>query len=112
VIFRKDQPGNFYRVRFDNDGRYIVALKQDGDWHILQDWRSSDAFRLEPDITNRFAVLAKGNTFTIYANDQELTSFEDDTLPETGRLDIGLGLDRAGDSLTIDFDELLITKAP
>ncbi|CAG0936323.1 eukaryotic-like serine/threonine-protein kinase [Thermoflexales bacterium] len=112
LIFRKDKESNFYRVRFDNNDRYIVALKQAGDWHILQDWHDSDAFHLEPDVPNRFVVLAKGNTFTIYANDQELTSFEDDTLPDAGRLDIGLGLDQAGDSLTIDFDELLITKAP
>ncbi|HSD84056.1 MAG TPA: protein kinase, partial [Anaerolineae bacterium] len=112
LIFRKDKESNFYRVRFDNNGRYIVALKKAGDWHILQDWRDSDAFHLEPDVPNRFAVLAKGHTFTIYANDQELTSFEDDTLPDAGRIDVGIGLDQAGDSLTVDFDQLLITKAP
>lgn len=112
VIFRKDRQGNFYRVRFDNNGRYIVALKQNGDWHILQDWRDSDAFRLEPDVTNRFAVRATGHTFTIYANDQELTTFVDDTLPDAGRIDLGMGLDKAGDSLTVDFDDILITDAP
>ncbi len=112
VIFRKDKDGNFYRIRFDNDGRYIVALKQDDDWNILQDWRSSEAFHLEPGVTNRFAVLAKGNTFTVYANDQELTLFEDDTLPDAGRIDVGIGLDKAEDSLTVDFDDLLITEAP
>lgn len=112
LIFRKDRDGNFYRVRFDNDGRYIVALKHAGAWHILQDWRSSDAFRLEPAVTNKFAVLAQDDTLTVYANDQELTTFRDDTLPNAGRIDIGLGLDKAGDSLTVDFDDILIAAVP
>ena len=112
LIFRKNKQGDFYRVRFDNDGSYIIALKQDGKWQILQDWQNSDAFKFEPGVTNRFAVRAKGGTFTIYANDQELTTFEDNTLPDAGRIDLGIGLDKAGDSLAVDFDDLLITQEP
>ena len=108
LIFRKDQAGNYYRVRFDNNGRYIFTLRYKGEWLILQDWRSSPDIRLEPGVVNTLAVRAKGSQLSVYANGRALTTLTDTTLSGPGKVCLGIGLDQAGQTLTVDFDNLII----
>jgi hypothetical protein len=108
LIFRKDQEGNYYRVRFDNNGRYIFTLRYKGEWLILQDWRFNSDIRLEPGVVNTLAVQAKGTQLSVYANGQELTTLTDTRLSGPGKVGLGIGLDQADQTLTVDFDNLII----
>ncbi len=108
LVFRKDQEGNYYRVRFDNNGRYIFTLHYKGEWLVLQDWKPSPDIRLEPGVVNTLAVQAKGSQLSAYANGRELTTLTDTTLSGPGKVGLGIGLDQAGQTLTVDFDNLII----
>ncbi len=112
LIFRKDAEDNCYRIRFDNDGSYIVAMKSNGEWLTVQDWQYNDAIRLSPGVPNTFAVRMEGATITVYANGQTLGTLTDDTFSEAGKLAFGIGLDKGGDTFTVDFDNLIVTELP
>ena len=111
INFRKDKNYNYYRFQFSNDSQYRVLLHQDQKWDYIQDWTPSEAIRLTPGVANTFAILVKGSVFTLYANDQELGTVTDITLSEAGKIELGIDLDKADQSLTVDFDNLVIKEA-
>lgn len=119
IIFRKNQKenyvnGDFYGVSFHNNGTYQVTLRQNGEWQapLIQDDTVSTTINLQPGVTNTFAILVKGSIFTIYANGQKLTTVTDITLKEAGEVSLGIGLNEADQTLTVDFDNLIIKEAP
>jgi hypothetical protein len=112
LAFREDEEGNFYRVRFDGNGYYKVYLRQDGEWITLQDWELNEIASVEPGVTNTFALLVRGSEFTIYANGQELTTVSDSALSEAGTISLATGLPEADQSLTVEFDNLVIRQIP
>ena len=57
---------------------------------------------------NSFDLLVEGSQFTLYANDRELATVEDSTLSEAGKVGFAVGLDEAGQTVTVDFDDLVI----
>jgi hypothetical protein len=110
ISFRENKNGDTYRVQFASDGTYRVTLFQDGEWSVLQAWQSSDAIRLEPGVTSAFAVLAEGPNFKIYANGQEVAMFQDSALSESGKISLAIGLNREDQTVTVDFDNLIIKE--
>lgn len=110
ITFRENKNSDFYRVQFANDGTYRVRLFQGGEWRTLQEWMSSDAIRLEPGVANIFAVLVEGSDFTLYANDQELATVQDSALSEAGKISLAIGLDEGNQTVTVDFDNLVIKE--
>lgn len=114
IIFRKNAEGDYYRVAFANNATYKIS-RRDGaknDWKIIQDSTYDEAINLAPGFTNTFVILAKDSSFTVYANGHELTSVKDITLSETGEVGLGIGLAKANQTLTVDFDNLIIKEAP
>jgi hypothetical protein len=111
ITFRENDKGDYYVAEFDTDGGYKVSLSHNDEWKTIRDWESSDAISLEQGITNSFAVLVKGSTFTLYANGQELVTVNDTTLSEKGEVGLAISLS-ADQTLTVDFDNLVIREVP
>ncbi|MBI1878654.1 MAG: DUF1080 domain-containing protein, partial [Chloroflexi bacterium] len=106
VAFRLDDDGNDYVFEIGNDGLYAVQLYND-EWKTLKDWSSTPA--IKPGETNRLIISAKGNTFTFYVNDVQLTTLEDDTIAE-GKVALVVDMFEGDKSAAVDFDNLTIRK--
>lgn len=112
ITFRENENDEYYEVEFANDNTYSVWLAQDDDWSRLQKWTPSDAVKMEPGVTNTFALLVMGSSFTLYVNEQELNTVTDTALGEAGQISLTIGLERAGQILTVEFDNLVIKELP
>jgi len=113
ILFRRRNTGKtYYEVRFYNDNSYQIRLRQDGEKTTLHNRAYSDAINLATGVTNSFGVLVKGANFTVYANGQELATVSDTTLGEPGRINLGVGLIEADQTVMVEFDNLVIKEAP
>lgn len=111
--FREDEDNNFYSVYFDAEGSYSVYLHRgDGEWVALRKRKPSPAIEQGLGASNTFAVLARGDEFTIYANGQELASVRDDFLSGPGEISLAIGLPEAGQTLTVEFDDIVVKALP
>lgn len=107
-VFRRNESKDRYAVLFFSDNTSGFYVNQKGEWTTLQKFPTNAAFRLKPGSTNTFGVYAAGSSFTFYANGQELATVKDITLSEAGSVGIGIELDEANQSLTVDFDKFVI----
>lgn len=110
LYFRRTEEKDYYRARFYDDDSYKISLRKDGEW-ITLDEGSAD-INLETGVTNSFAILAKGEEFTFYVNNQELTTVTDPTLSEAGWIGLGVGLADGDQTAAVDFDNFLVNEAP
>jgi hypothetical protein len=114
ITFRENDAGEYYQVIYWNDNSYQVCL------HLphqelpvtIHDRTWQAAIWLERNVPDTFAILVKGSRFTIYANGVELTTVQDSTLNQAGKVGLALDLNEKGHMLTAEFDELTIQKAP
>jgi serine/threonine protein kinase len=104
IAFRENSDGYTYTFEIGNDGLYAIFL-YNGEWKTLKDWSSNDA--IEPGQTNEITVVAKGNNFTFFVNEKEMTTLEDDTLAE-GEIGLVVEVFETGQSAAVDFDNLVI----
>lgn len=114
ITFRQSQNRMYsYQVTFSNNQTYQVDLWQNGQWKSpsIQAATSSPAINLNPGVTNTLAVLVKGSIFAIYANGQKLSEETDITLQESGQIKLGIAVP-VNQTLTVDFDNLVIKEAP
>jgi hypothetical protein len=95
---------NLYAFEIDEDG-YLVNLLADGEWYTLVDYTPMPAINVGG--PNQLMVEAIGPLLTFYINGKEAVSIEDNTL-ETGSVGMGLDLYEVGDSVTVDFDNLMV----
>jgi hypothetical protein len=57
-------------------------------------------------------LVAKGSELTIYADGRLLTTLIDTSLPGPGKFSLGLNLYQADETLTVDFDNLVVKELP
>jgi hypothetical protein len=112
ITFREDRNGNYYSLEFANDSTYRLAKYQDDEWQSLYNWTSSPTPLLTSGVTNTFTLVAKGSELTIYADDRLLTTLTDASLLGPGKFSLGLNLYQANQTLTVDFDNLVIKEIP
>lgn len=141
VIFRAHDRDNetfaddsYYEFLISSDGYYRVAQVVAGDLRVISDWIESDVINLGLDAPNDLRVLAQGNTFTFYINDQRVplcipddpdalstffngeciggtlhTTLTDDAIP-VGRVGAAARsfLDESAGAVVIAFDQVLV----
>jgi hypothetical protein len=104
--------GRRYEFTFFNDNTYTVRVWVSSDYQTIKKLATGNmgTAKLEKGKTNNFAIEAKGTSFTFSINGKQLGTFTDTTIDEAGSVSIWLGLDRQGESMTIQFDNLMIKK--
>ncbi len=107
ITFRRNSDNDYYVVHFDNEGYYNSSLYYKDEWHTIQKWTSHSAINLQNGVTNNLAVLVQDSTFTVYANGIMLTQVSEPTLTNSGNISLAVSLD-AGDSMTVEWDNLVI----
>ncbi len=100
VIFREDDDSNFYYVGINGQGKYILYIFFE-EWDTLIDWTESEF--IEPGESNRITVIGEGSHFTFFVNDQYLTEFTDDKIPE-GVTALAVELSEENDHAIFEFD--------
>ncbi|MBN1993528.1 MAG: protein kinase [Anaerolineae bacterium] len=95
---------SLYTFEIENDS-FKVDLLADGNWKTLADWKSLAAINVGG--PNQLMAKAAGPALTFYVNGQEATTVEDNTLLD-GSIGVALNLHQAGDSATVDFDNLVV----
>jgi len=77
LIFRYSDDDNFYAFLVNRANQYALLCRANGQWTALQNWAKSDAVQRGG---NTLRVEAKGSRIALYANDDLLTTIEDDKL--------------------------------
>jgi tRNA A-37 threonylcarbamoyl transferase component Bud32 len=83
LLFRFQDADNYYEVDIDGEGRFAVGKEVNNEWTQLVEWT------YDPDIhpfgqANRVRLVAQGNQFTLYVNNEFSTYFEDDSFASGG----------------------------
>ena len=100
----------FYIFGITPAGVYYFALYDAGDWTMLVDATFSDAINTELGDVNHVRVVAKGDTFTLFINGEQVDEVTDDTITE-GLYALYAGAGDSGD-MTAAFDNFVLTAAP
>jgi len=107
----RETDGDYYRVAFNNENQYWIDMWQGGDWTTIKPRTDNLAVNLDPGASNNFAMLVQGSEITLYANGQTLGTATDTTLSGLGKIELGVGFDEAGQTATVDFDNLIIRSS-
>ena len=106
VLFREDEDSNFYYFAVSEQGAYALYIYFNG-WDTLIDWTNTDL--IHPGEPNRITVIASGPQFIFFINDQYLTEFTDDQIPE-GITALAVELSEEGDQAVFEFDNFELRK--
>lgn len=104
IIFRSGEGGNAYVFMVRNNGRYAFYELVRDTWNVRVDW--TQAIPLTPGACNRVGVLAQGDLFTFYANDQVIDEVIDASL-DSGTVGLGIEL-FGGESALWEFDDYVV----
>jgi len=112
IKFRIDQDGNYYSVRFSNNGTYAVrrceAREGGCSWHDILAFVPAETIQTAMQRTDSFAIVVLGSTISIYSNNERLATIQDSTLTEPGGLSLGVWGEQ-GNTAIVDFDNLIVS---
>jgi hypothetical protein len=93
---------NFYHFEVSSDGYWRAGVMKDGNWDNWDDWTPHPAI-LPGNATNHLKVVMKGDTFTFFVNDQQVTQKQDKTfaLGDIGVFALTL-IDKPGTDIAFD----------
>lgn len=78
VMFRYQDPDNYYYFRISHEGRYRIGKRQNGEWIDLVKWTFSDAIN-KAQSENTLWLICEGDSIVAFVNQQEVASLTDDT---------------------------------
>jgi len=102
VLFRYLDAQNFYFFEISDNGYYQFAIKQDGKWEVLIPWTKNAAIQTDKRL-NRLTVIASGDEFQFYVNDQPVDQRKDDRL-KSGGLGLAIELFNKNDKGGFEWD--------
>lgn len=104
IVFWADGYSAYYTFEITPEGKFSVAQLAAGKWSYPLHLTDSPAILQGTGKTNTLRVLTKGNTATLYINDQQVATF-DGTPPAGGGMAgfIGDTVDLSTASITFDF---------
>lgn len=109
LIFRGTEDV-FYTFRLE-DGHYyrIRRRNEDGSWDNLTDRIPSSAIQFQK--VNRLSLIADGNHFLFFINDQFVHEIFDSVLP-TGNVGLATTINAEGDEVILEFDNFEVREKP
>ncbi len=108
ALCRATDNDNYYILRLDGDGYYMMGKMVSGEWEELVEWTQSAAVKLGVGETNRVRVVCADSDFERYANDQLLIKTQDTSLT-TGDAALMASRFDVDDALVlIAFDNLVV----
>ena len=108
VLFRMQNPQQFYRFEITGDGTYILERHDAGGSRALfmGDWRDAASINQGLNVVNRLGVEAQGSKISLLVNDVLLEQITDDTY-SSGYIGLDAGtFDNS--PLRVAFDNLVV----
>ena len=105
LIFRADPNGNLYYFRINKDRQFSFQRLYNNEWSELTGWTFSSAILQEQ--PNRLTVIANGDDFIVFINDQFVVEIRDDEI-KNGQTALAVGLGLADAQATFEFDNVEI----
>jgi hypothetical protein len=105
IIFRWDGGGNLYYFAIDSDNKYSLYKLQDDEWSALID--PTQTSLVKKDGMNRLTVIAQGDHFILFINDQFVADKEDDSIKK-GTTAIAIEVFQPDETAIFDFDNLVM----
>lgn len=78
ILFRYQDKQNRYELDINGNGSYTIGKEVDDEWSDIVDWTSHPAINTTGEV-NHIELIAYGDTFFLYVNDQLVHEFTDDT---------------------------------
>jgi serine/threonine-protein kinase len=108
LAFRVVSDNTLYTFNISDTGQFAVQLLYQGQWTTLVNWTPTAAVR--PGESNNLKVLAVGDQFTFFVNDQEVARLGDDSVPQ-GRVGVAVDHFEEGVTASWEFDNFEL-RAP
>jgi serine/threonine protein kinase len=83
LLFRFQDRDNYYELDINGEKSLAVGKEIDGEWHQILDWTEALVIQGFGSV-NRVRLVAQGNQFEVWVNDQEVARFSDDTYSSGG----------------------------
>ncbi len=80
VLFRYQDPSNYYQFWISDDGHYGLGVSEGGEWRVLLEMDYSEA--IVPGEWNRIVLITSEANLSLYANGVFLDDVEDRTFEE------------------------------
>ena len=106
IVFREDDNGNFYYFGINDQSQYVF-YEYYGEWLTLIDWTETDL--IQAGETNRIVILGEGSQFSFFINDQYLTSFTDENIPN-GTVALAIEMADENDEAVFEFDNFELRR--
>jgi hypothetical protein len=83
LLFRFQDADNYYEVDINGEGSFAVGKEVNDEWTQILDWTSDPSINPFGRV-NRVRLVAEGDQFTLYINDEFLAHFVDDSFASGG----------------------------
>ncbi len=107
LIYRVQEPGLYYTFELNGLNQFAIYSHLDDGWHTLIDWSDSDA--IHHDASNQLTVVAVGNHFDYFINQQNVASLDDASIAD-GMAGLLIGLSQAEDQGSWEFDNFKLNS--
>jgi len=105
IAFRIDSDGNFYYFAIDSNNMYSLYKFESGEWSNLIDATETPLIKKgEP---NQLTVIAQGDQFILFINDQFLDARQDDSIKQ-GTTALAFEILQADQTATFEFDNIVL----
>ncbi len=108
VVFRWLDRDNYYVFEIRDDQHYAFYAQEDGTWRAVIDWDAQSSL-IQPGRANQITVIAQGDQFTFFINNQFVDEATDTALT-SGKTGVVVELPTAGDSGVFEFDNLEVRE--
>jgi len=109
VLFHMKDRKNYYHFEISSDGYWKAGWVQDGAWKDWNDWQPHPAIKGGAE-NNKLKIVMKGEKFTFFVNDQEISTIEDKLFSEGDIAMFALSvIDQPGTDIT--FDNVSVTES-
>ncbi|MCC6568748.1 MAG: DUF1080 domain-containing protein [Anaerolineales bacterium] len=105
IYFREDKDDNYYYFGIDNNGKYGLWLYNNAEWTQLVKEKLSPAFKQGE--TNKVSMIADGNHFIFFINDEFAAEYFDETLA-AGRVGMAIEISQPDLHAIFEFDNLIV----
>ena len=76
IMYRVKDRKNFYHFEISSDGYWRAGITQNGNWVNWDDWTENGSVKANNAI-NHLKVIMKGDTFTLFVNDEQVLQKQD-----------------------------------
>lgn len=109
LLFWGEDNKNFFQFGILNNGKYWVARKQDGKWHVIVENVASSAVNTAAGATNKLRVKTSGNAVSFFVNGTKLRDLRGQSPKEGWRFGLsGDNFDKAKDA-RVAFKSVKVT---